>query len=206
MGPTGSGKTPLGNLLEDRGIWERRCFHFDFGRTLRQIASGGRRIKSLGPDEIEFIRHVLRTRSLLDDGHFQIARKILDAFIAECEASDGELIVLNGLPRHVGQAKDMNGVVQVRLVVQLLCAPEIALARIQANADGDRAARDDDDPESVRKKRGLFEARTHALLGHYEAEGASVETFNVAAETEPLDIWNRLNEIADTEATAHAEN
>ncbi|MCX7427258.1 MAG: hypothetical protein NTW96_16720 [Planctomycetia bacterium] len=37
LGPTGSGKTPLGDLLERRGLGGRRCVHFDFGAHLRRI-------------------------------------------------------------------------------------------------------------------------------------------------------------------------
>jgi adenylate kinase family enzyme len=37
VGPTGSGKTPLGEFLQQTGLWEKRCFHFDFGKALRGI-------------------------------------------------------------------------------------------------------------------------------------------------------------------------
>ena len=38
IGPTGSGKTPLGELLERSGLWGRPCRHFDFGERMRRIA------------------------------------------------------------------------------------------------------------------------------------------------------------------------
>ncbi len=38
LGPTGAGKSPLGNQMEQNGIRGKRCFHFDFGHELRSIA------------------------------------------------------------------------------------------------------------------------------------------------------------------------
>jgi hypothetical protein len=35
LGPTGSGKTPLGDYLEERGLFGRRCVHFDFGEKFK---------------------------------------------------------------------------------------------------------------------------------------------------------------------------
>jgi len=40
VGPTGAGKTPLGEWLQLHGLWGRRCHHFDFGTNLREVASG----------------------------------------------------------------------------------------------------------------------------------------------------------------------
>ena len=37
LGPTGSGKTPLGELMERRGFGGRRCRHFDLGDRLRRF-------------------------------------------------------------------------------------------------------------------------------------------------------------------------
>ena len=41
LGPTAAGKTPLGQLFADRGLWGRPCVHFDFGENLRRIADSG---------------------------------------------------------------------------------------------------------------------------------------------------------------------
>ena len=37
VGPTGCGKSPLGQLLERLGLKGMRCLHFDFGKRLRKI-------------------------------------------------------------------------------------------------------------------------------------------------------------------------
>jgi len=99
IGPTGSGKTPLGNRLEAQGL----ARHFDFGAQLR--AGTG-----LNAAEKEFVREVLATGALLENETFYIAEKILRAFMA---GHEDELLVLNGLPRHVGQAVALELLVNV---------------------------------------------------------------------------------------------
>ncbi|MGB2821725.1 MAG: hypothetical protein WBF17_12140, partial [Phycisphaerae bacterium] len=64
IGPTGSGKTPLGELLERRGLWARRCRHFDFGRRMRRIAAADPPPEWLDPAEVEVLRAVLATGAL----------------------------------------------------------------------------------------------------------------------------------------------
>ena len=41
VGPTGSGKTPLGNWLEQNGLRGVRAHHFDFGTNLRRVVATG---------------------------------------------------------------------------------------------------------------------------------------------------------------------
>ena len=104
IGPTGSGKTPLGNALERHGLWNQQCIHFDFGHQLRLSAATGTADRFLTPDELVLIRQLLRTGALLEDEQFPIARKILSAFLRERSTCDDDIIILNGLPRHLGQA------------------------------------------------------------------------------------------------------
>ena len=108
LGPTGSGKTPLGNLIEKKGLGSQICHHFDFGENLRLIAKSEEPDKRLTPEEISFINAVLTSGALLENEHFYLARKILDLFIARNRIGINELIVLNGLPRHIGQAKEID--------------------------------------------------------------------------------------------------
>ncbi len=59
LGPTGLGKTPLGLLLEARGLAGHRCVHFDFGDNLRQAVARYQPDDILSREDIEFLRHVL---------------------------------------------------------------------------------------------------------------------------------------------------
>ena len=195
VGPTGSGKTPLGELLEHKGLWGRRCRHFDFGEQMRSIVAAARPPEYLGDDDVQFLQEVLTTGALLEDEHFTIAEKILRAFVDEREAGEA-VVVLNGLPRHVGQAEGVESIVPVRAVVELACTPQAVLRRIRADMGGDRAGRSDDDEVSVRRKLATFAERTSPLLDYYRARGVRIETVRVAADTTAEAVRNAINRSA----------
>ena len=195
VGPTGSGKTPLGDCLEQHGLWGRRCAHFDFGRELRHAAAGGRP-GLLAPGDVPFLRTVLREGLLLEDQHFHLARKLLAHFLHEHTppaATPDPLVVLNGLPRHLGQARDVHEMVNVVVVVHLECSPETAWERIRSNAGGDRTGRADDHPDSARRRHALYEARARPLIDHYRARGARIDAFDVGPDTTAEQIRAALN-------------
>ena len=195
LGPTGSGKTPLGQCLERKGLWGRQCLHFDFGENLRRVAAGAFRPERLTEADIAVVRRALQTGALLEDRHFHIAREILLSFVEVRVAGPADLIVLNGLPRHAGQAKEVDAIVNVRMVVHLDCAPRVVFERLRLNAGGDRAGRADDSAEAVRRKIATFNLRTAPLLDHYAAVGVWLRSVNVEADTGPEDI-RRLLEAA----------
>ncbi len=192
VGPTGSGKTPLGELLEREGLWGRRCRHFDFGEQMRSIVAAAHPPGHLSDDDVQFLREVLTTGALLEDEHFLIAERILRAFVGEPPGREA-LVVLNGLPRHVGQAEGVERIVRVRAVVELACTPEAVLQRIRADMGGDRAGRSDDGEALVRKKLATFAERTGPLLAHYRARGVRIETLRVAAATTAEDVRSAIH-------------
>lgn len=191
VGPSGSGKTPLGDALERGGLWSRPCFHFDFGAELRRVAAG--EVGGFSPATVDFLAGVLRSGRLLEDEQFPLARRILEAFLADRKVGENDIIVLNGLPRHAGQARDVEAVLDVRLVVSLSCRPEVAWERIRTNAGGDRAGRADDDLEAVRDRLNLFRERIAPLIEHYRGRGIRIETVDVEVGTTPEEIRPRLN-------------
>lgn len=192
LGPTGSGKTPLGQLIEQRGLWGHACRHFDFGANLREIVTRNQPDDQIGPQDIEFLRRVLESGALLEDEHFPLAARILRRFVA-LRAEDPELwIVLNGLPRHLGQAQAMEAVVDMRVVVVLDCSSQTVLERIRSNIGGDRAQRVDDSSEAVRRKLTIFAERTAGLLDYYRGRGARIERLEVGGETSSNDLWGGL--------------
>jgi adenylate kinase family enzyme len=193
VGPTGSGKTPLGDLLEQRGLWGRRLLHFDFGANLRRIVERDRPDAWLTRDALDFLAEVLRSGALLENESFSIARRVLESFLVARAAEAGVLVVLNGLPRHVGQAAAMAGWLDVRTVVELRCTPETVVARIQGNVGGDRAGRSDDELEQVRKKLDVYAQRTAPLVDYYRARGARIETLEVLAGTTAEEAWGQLD-------------
>lgn len=188
LGPTGSGKTPLGDELERSGIWGHACAHFDFGRGLRRTAAAKSRPAGLTHTDMAVIVRSLETGALLEDEQFHIALSLLVAFARESRIACDGFLVLNGLPRHVGQACGLTPVVRVELVVYLECTPQTVFERIQRNSGGDRSDRTDDSVEAVARKLVTFRERTLPLLGFYAEQGARIERVTVAADTQSADL------------------
>jgi len=174
IGPTGVGKTPFGNYLEERGLGGKRCFHFDFGHQLRSVAVYDGPAADYTAAEHEFIRKVLSEGVLLENEHYYIAEKIIDVFMHGRGFKENDILVLNGLPRHAGQALDIERKVAVTGVIVLDCSAEDIYSRIRENAGGDRAGREDDGIGMVRKKLEIFHKRTAPLIQHYETAGRDV--------------------------------
>lgn len=197
LGPTGSGKTPLGALLADRGWRGWRCVHFDFGAQLRQVAAGGRAAAGVSAADVAFVQQVLERGALLEDRDFPLAERILRSFLRAAAVDARTLVVMNGLPRHVGQAEAVESVVRAWAVVQLRCSPQTVWARIATNIGGDRTRRTDDDLAAVERKLAIYAARTAPLVAHYRAQGIPLATLEMTATVTPEQAWSQLQEQLD---------
>jgi adenylate kinase family enzyme len=189
LGPTGSGKTPLGQVLEERGLWGHGCLHFDFGANLREIVAREEPDAFVGADDIVLLRRMVREGLLLEDEHFPLATRILGRFLARHSPCPSMWIVLNGLPRHLGQAKALESIVEVRAVVYLSCSAPVVAERILHNTGGDRDQRDDDAPAAIQRKLAIFTERTAPLLDHYRSHQVRIETIEVTPRTTAEEMW-----------------
>ncbi len=194
IGPTGSGKTPLGELIERQGLWGRKCAHFDFGENLRQIAATNQRPSFLTEQDMAIIRDSLKTEALLENETFHIACDILKSFVQEKKINTGDVLILNGLPRHVDQAWDVGAILDIVMIVYLKCTAETVQQRIQLNSGGDRVNRIDDSLAEIERKLELFHERTVPLLDHYRAKGVKVGQVPVTVNTTPENIHQSLEE------------
>lgn len=192
IGPTGAGKTPLGDYLAMRGLRAARCHHFDFGAHLRRVGANAWRPTLLDDSDIATVKNALASGALLEDHQFHIARHILCSFAEDRRIATGDLIALNGLPRHAGQARDIADLVQVQMLVHLRCTPETVYQRIQTDAGGDRGERKDDQLELVRQKLETFAERTAPLLAYYSEQGAKIIEVEVGSATRPQELYNLL--------------
>ena len=192
LGPTGSGKTPLGQALEERGLWGHRCSHFDFGTNLREIVARNQPDESIGAEDITLLRRMVDGGLLLEDEHFPLAARILRRFMAHQSPDPTTWIVLNGLPRHLGQAQAMEGIVVVHTVVYLDCLAQVVAERIRGNVGGDRHRRDDDAPEAIRRKLAIFAERTAPLLHYYRSRQVRIETVEVGPRTTAEEMWRTI--------------
>jgi adenylate kinase family enzyme len=193
IGPTGSGKSPQGELLERGGGFR----HFDLGAELRAAADGQR---GFSEEDRAFVRGLLDAHALLPDGRFGIAAKLLDAFLGRTRFDAArEVLVLNGLPRHVGQALAIAGRVRVEHVVVLECDAAAVRARVARRRRGeglDHAGRTDDTPEAIERKLAVFERETAPLVAHYAAQpGVRISRLRVTAETDDAELSRRIRRL-----------
>jgi adenylate kinase len=193
VGPTGSGKTPLGDEIEERGLAGRRCVHFDFGANLRRAAQGGAGEFDLLPSELETIQASLASGALFEAEALPMISKILRRFVAARGQGQRDLLVLNGLPRHRDQALALAPLLEVERVVSLVADAPVILARIRLDTGGDRAGRPDDSLESVARRLEIFDERTAPLIAYYEDRRVPVTAIRVTAAMTAADMYARLD-------------
>jgi adenylate kinase family enzyme len=194
VGPTGSGKTPLGDELERRGFLNRRCFHFDFGADLRAIAAAPESAGVLTVPETESVRVSLATGALFEDKDMPMIVKIVKRFAEARDLTPDSLLVLNGLPRHRRQAEGLAGVVAVERVVYLEAGAAVIRKRIRLDPGGDRAPRADDGLEAVERRLADFRERTVPLVSYYRERGALVIEIPVTPSMTAADAYHALVE------------
>jgi adenylate kinase len=192
LGPTGSGKTPLGQAIEALGLPGMKCVHFDFGERLREVAARRAADEMLSPADIEVVRGVLASGALLEDEQFPLAQRILRSFLARRGVDSQTCVVLNGLPRHVGQARAMDAILDIRVVICLECSGDTVLHRLASNVGGDRAGRPDDCLDRVQKRLDIFQQRTAPLVDHYRRLGVPIKTLQITSTTTAADAWRML--------------
>lgn len=192
LGATGAGKTPLGQQMEVMDLWWNNYFHFDFGEQLRQAVKDESTV--LDAEEKARIKDILENNELLEDKDFPIAQKLLLKFIETRKIGEDEddVIVLNGLPRHLGQANALNDIVDIKFIIFLNCPPGVAHERIKYNYGGDRTDRVDDTYEEVKKKIEIFYDQTFPLIEFYRAQGKNIVEVAIDIDTLPLFIIQDL--------------
>ncbi len=193
LGPTGSGKTPLGDWLQARGLWRRCCHHFDFGSNLRAVAGG--QGDGFTAEEICFIRDLVEKGALLENETFHFALRILTEFVTCHQVQPEDLLVMNGLPRHIGQAEAIADFLQFVAIIHLQCNAEVVWERLQRNAGGDRSGRPDDTIALVERKLAVFAERTQPLLTWYHQLGIPLIRIGVGVQTSPPDIESLLEGV-----------
>lgn len=194
VGPTGSGKTPLGDELERRGFLGGRCVHFDFGSNLRSVAEAPERASFLTAPELASVRTSLATGALFEDKDMPMIVKIVGRFAEARRLTPDSLLVLNGLPRHRRQAEGLAGVVAVERVVQLEASAAVIRERIRLDPGGDRASRADDRLDAVESRLAVFRERTVPLVAYYRERGSLVVEIPVTPTMTAAEAYRALVE------------
>lgn len=196
LGPTGVGKSPLGDIIAAQGLFGRRCRHLDFGSELRNAVSGNESSSPYSSEEIDFIHGVLERGLLLENERFSLAKKIIGLFLQRAAFSQHDLLILNGIPRHPGQARDMASLATVRALVVLDCSAADVFYRIRENVGSDRTERTDDKKALIEKKMTIFRERTAPLIDHYVNAGCFVYRIRVSGTMTTEQTYRVLRTLA----------
>ena len=159
---------------------------------MRRIGRETEAFSGITTSEIDVIHHSLKTGALLEDQHFPIAAKILRRFIKTESLRTGDFVILNGLPRHTGQGKDVKNIIQIEMVIYLDCEPAVVLERIRRNTGGDRSGRKDDSLPAIENKLRIFHQRILPLLDYYRSQDVRIERIDMGVDTTPQDVLQQL--------------
>jgi adenylate kinase len=196
LGPTGAGKSPLGDTIAQHGLFGRTCHHLDFGSELRDVVANYESSMLYTAVELKTIHAVLERGLLLENEHFPLARKIISQFLIRSGFSKYDVLILNGIPRHEGQARDIAQIAFIHCLVILDCSAEEVYCRIMKNVGGDRRERVDDHREMVEKKLIIFHDRTASLINYYERLGSKLYRLNVHRTMTPADAHLNLSSLS----------
>jgi adenylate kinase family enzyme len=194
LGPTGVGKTPLGDHIARYGLFKKNAIHLDFGAELRSIAFGASAFFT--PSELDFIRGVLDRGLLLENEHFFLAEKIISLFLDRTGLSKNDILVLNGIPRHTGQARDIDRIAAIHAVVALDCRSDDIYCRLRKNVGGDRTERIDDHKVLVAEKLKIYRDRTEPLINHYIQSGSTIYRLDISSSSTTEESYDTLLMLA----------
>lgn len=189
LGPTGAGKTPLGRELERRGFLNKRVLHFDFGENLRKVASG---LLPFAEEEIILVQNILREGRLLKEEEFYLAEKALETFLTINHYQAEDLLVLNGLPRNLTQAKQVESLLEINYIVYLKIDLPTLKLRLSLDPAGDRRGREDDREELIAYKLSWFNKETLPLLAYYQEKKKPIFTVEVFEKDTEIDLYTKL--------------
>ncbi|MDM7202683.1 MAG: nucleoside monophosphate kinase, partial [Thermodesulfobacteriaceae bacterium] len=193
LGPTGAGKTPLGREIEKNGFMGKKAFHFDFGENLRKIVSN----KFPFPKKEKLlIEKILKEGRLLFEEEFYLAEQILSLFLESKNYQKSDWLVLNGLPRNLFQAIQLEHWIDIKYTVFLNCNSEILKIRLCLDPAGDRKERVDDLDELVAYKLDWFKRETLPLCEFYKNKATFISIDVLATDTGE-DLYYKLKHLMD---------
>jgi len=157
MGPPGAGKGTQGKVLGTIP----RFFHCACGEVFRSL-------DLRTPLGQKFVEYSSKGLLVPDDLTVELWRTKIKAEVLEAEFKpDIDVLVLDGIPRNVNQAKLMENLIDVRRVFHLSCPNRDELVRrLRKRAIKDNRF-DDASEEVIRKRLATYEEETKPVLNFY---------------------------------------
>ncbi len=186
FGAPGSGKGTQGRTL---GSIPRfyHCACGDVFRTIDTRSTVGR----------AFLEYSSRGQLVPDDVTVELWKEAIEAAVdAHQFKPDIDVLVLDGIPRNVGQAKIMDEMIDVKKVFHLSCpGRETLYARLKKRALKDNRL-DDANEEVIQRRLETYERESKPVLDYYPAEIITV----VDATAPPAKVLlNILESVTDGE-------
>jgi adenylate kinase len=158
FGAPGSGKGTQGRSLGSIP----RFFHCACGDVFRSIDTRTRLGRA-------FLEYSSRGELVPDDITVELWKARIDAAVdAHQFKPDIDVLVLDGIPRNVGQAEIMDQLIDVKKVFHLSCPTREALfTRLKKRALKDNRL-DDANEEVIKRRLATYESESKPVLDHYK--------------------------------------
>jgi adenylate kinase len=160
FGAPGSGKGTQGRTLGSIP----RFYHCPCGDVFRSIDTRTKVGKA-------FLEYSSRGQLVPDEITVELWKEAIDAAVDGHQFKpDIDILVLDGIPRNVGQARIMDELIDVMRVFHLSCPNRDSLfARLKKRALKDNRL-DDANEEVINRRLAIYEAESKPVLGYYGKE------------------------------------
>ena len=204
LGPPGAGKGTQSSRIADTYGVE----HVTTGDALR--ANKDMDISDMDT-EYDTPREYMEAGDLVPD---EVVNAIVDEALSQ---ADG--FVLDGYPRYLDQAEELEDMTDLDVILSLEVSREELLDRLTGRrvcsecgtnyhvefdqpdeagvcdeCGGELIQRDDDNRESVENRLDVFEENTQPVIDHYRDDGAFVA---IEGEQDPDGVWNDIQDAVD---------
>ena len=181
FGAPGVGKGTQGKILGQIPGF----FHLSCGDVFRQIDISSK-------EGAEIYRYSSRGELVPDELTIRIWQKGLNGQIATSSYKPHEdLLILDGVPRNVTQARLMEGMIDVLKVIFLVCSDEEAMIhRIKRRAIRENRA-DDANEQVIRRRFEVYHRESAPILEYYSAEKIA----RVEALGSPAEVLRKILEV-----------
>ena len=201
VGPPGGGKGTYSERISEKYDIPHIASGDIFRRELKEETDLGKKIE-------EYVE----SGDLVPD---EIVNQVMEKRLKEPDCEEG--FILDGYPRTKDQAKALNKIIDLDLVINLDVAEEVVVNRLSSRrlckecgsiyntqfmppeeegvcdeCDGELYQREDDQPEVIRNRLEEYREKTHPLLKYYNDKGLSVDIH--IPEERPIDeIMSEIN-------------
>src|SRR6266540_1712237 len=190
FGAPGSGKGTQGKTLGTIP----RFYHCACGDVFRSIDTRTKVGKA-------FLEYSSKGQLVPDEITVELWRAAIDAAVETHKFKpDIDTLVLDGIPRNVGQAKIMEDMIDVKKVFHLSCpSHETLFSRLKKRALKDNRL-DDANDQVIQRRLDVYETESKHVLSHYSNELVTVVDATQPPAKVLLDILKSLNGVYEPAA------